>query len=254
MTCRWYIILNLYNIKQSFSKVLSIIFISNSIGHLLPGGVGTDVVRSYQLSKENEIITDVVASVFIDRIIGVLAMLLVAFITSVFGIVYYNMSNILAISTGSVLIFFMLLIRYAPYLGNVNTYSPSNKLGQKLVNFFSNIQSVVVATKIPSAVLISLVLLSLLVQVLRCTIFLLIFISLQSELDPILFFIFIPMLFILMLLPVSIGGLGVRESGLFYFLGGFGASIEACTASGFIFYLLQLISLIPGLLLIIFKK
>ena len=53
-------------------------FVSTFVGTFLPASVGGDAVRAYGLSKEGVGGVDAVASVLMDRLLGVVSILLVA--------------------------------------------------------------------------------------------------------------------------------------------------------------------------------
>jgi len=255
MAYRWQIVLRLYSVYPRFWNLLSIVFISNSVGHLLPGGIGVDVVRSYQLSKQEGVVAGIVASVFVDRVVGLLSMLLVAFFAAFLGFLFNDLSWIYLVSTGGGLIAFFAMYSLRKVLaraqyGGLVTKGPLKfalSAFDKLVKSLSDV-------KLPTKVVLKLLLLSILVQMIRVLVFFLVFLALDVQLEFTLLMVFIPLLFIVMLMPVSIGGLGVREGALFLFLNPYGVSIEACTAAGLLFHLLQIISLLPGVLLYFFKK
>ncbi|NOY83681.1 MAG: flippase-like domain-containing protein [Nitrospirae bacterium] len=255
MAYRWQVVLHLYRIFPKFLNLLSIVFISNSVGQLLPGGIGVDVVRSYQLSKEEGVATEIAASVFLDRVIGLFSMLLIAFISSVVGAALNTVAPIYAfVSAGSLTGFLVL-------------YSLRNKLtdlGYTQIKVQGRLKVIVVAlsrfieslgaVRLPKVALFKLLLLSVSVQFIRIVIFFTIFLSLGVHAEFLLFMVFVPLLFIVMLMPVSIGGLGIREGALYLFFKESGVSLETCTAAGLSFHFLQLISLLPGVFLYLLKK
>lgn len=255
MAYRWQVVLHLYRIFPKFLNLLSIVFISNSVGQLLPGGIGVDVVRSYQLSKEEGVATEIAASVFLDRVIGLFSMLLIAFISSVVGATLNTVAPIYAfVSAGSLTGFLVL-------------YSLRNKLtdlGYTQIKVQGRLKVIVVvlsrfieslgAVRLPRVALFKLLLLSVSVQFIRIVIFFTIFLSLGVHAEFLLFMVFVPLLFIVMLMPVSIGGLGIREGALYLFFKQSGVSLETCTAAGLSFHFLQLISLLPGVFLYLLKK
>jgi uncharacterized protein (TIRG00374 family) len=57
---------------------MRIFFVSTFVGTFLPASVGGDAVRAYGLSKEGVQGVDAVASVLMDRLLGVISILIVA--------------------------------------------------------------------------------------------------------------------------------------------------------------------------------
>jgi len=255
MAYRWQIVLRLYEVFSKYWNLLSIVFISNSVGHLLPGGIGVDVVRSYQLSKQEGVVAGIVASVFVDRIVGLLSMLLVAFIAALSGFLFNDLSLIYAVFTGGGVVLFFAMYSLRSVLAGIQYDRLIAKGPLKFAcGAFGKFVKSLSDVSLPNKVVLKLLLLSILVQMIRVLVFFLVFLALDVQLEFTLLMVFIPLLFIVMLMPVSIGGLGVREGALFLFLNPYGVSIEICTAAGLLFHLLQIISLLPGVLLYFLKK
>ena len=254
MALRWQIVLRLYGRFPKFLNLLSIVFMSNSIGHLLPGG-GVDVVRSYQLAKDEGVVTEVAASVFVDRVVGLFSMLLIAFVASIVAVYTSDLSQVYVYVVSVMLVGFSVLYFLRGILNGVKfdeltSIKPLKKLLVAIGKFVVLLGNV----PLPGSVVLKLLLLSFLVQFIRILIFYSIFTALGIHLDLALFVVFVPLLFIVMLMPISIGGLGVREGALFLFLSPYGASLEVCTAAGLLFHLLQLISMLPGIVLFMLRK
>ncbi len=255
MAYRWKVVLHFYRIFPKFLNLLSIVFISNSVGQLLPGGIGVDVVRSYQLSKEEGVATEIAASVFLDRVIGLFSMLLIAFISSVVGAASNTVAPIYALVSAGLLTGFLVLYVLRNKLTDLG-YTQIKAQGRLkvIVVVLRRFVKTLGAVHLPRVALFKLLLLSVSVQFIRIVIFFTIFLSLGVHPEFLLFMIFVPLLFIVMLMPISIGGLGIREGALYLFFKQSGVSLETCTAAGLSFHFLQLISLLPGVGLYLLKK
>lgn len=255
MALRWKILLDFYEVNASYHKLLEIIFVSNAVGHLLPSGIGTDIIRTYELARNEGYSEKILASVFLDRIFGLLSMLLVALIASWFAF-YSNLLDLylpLFISLSILFLPFVFIFIQKLLKRDVNLQTKW-KLLNKISSFYNRFITALHKTDIPGSGLIILTLLSASVQLVRSLVFMFIFIGLGSEVDIIYYFIFTPIVFIIILIPVSIGGLGVRESALYAFFGPLGLSIATCTVSGLIFHALQLVMIIPGLVIFNLRK
>ncbi len=250
MAIRWKVLLYFYQINASLIKLLEIMFVSNAVGHLLPSGVGSDIIRVYELSKNKGSSDKVLASVFLDRVFGLISMLLVA----MFAAWYAYFSTRLEWGIPLLISFTVLMLPVAFFITrlllekNINLNS-NKKLLVKVANFYNRFTTALQQTAIPAYGYYVIILLSVLVQLIRSLVFMCIFIGLGSDIAIIHYFVFTPIVFILMLIPISIGGLGVRESALYAFFGPLGLSIATCTVSGLIFHALQLVMIIPGLVI-----
>ena len=63
-----------------------------------------------------------------------------------------------------------------------------------------------------------------------------------------------PLLFLVMLVPFTVNGLGVREAFFVSFLGNLGVSADAAFACGFLFFLMTILLALPGLAVILWEK
>ena len=255
MAIRWKILLHFYQINASLIKLLEIMFVSNAVGHLLPSGVGSDIIRVYELSKNKGCSDKVLASVFLDRVFGLISMLLVALLAAWYAYFTAQMTWAipLLISLGALMLPIAYFIIRVLLLKNIDINS-NIKLLVKVTNFYNRFVKALQQTEIPTYGYYVVILLSVLVQLIRSVVFMCIFIGLGSDTAIIHYFVFIPIVFILMLMPISIGGLGVRESALYAFFGPLGLSIATCTVAGLIFHALQLIMIIPGLIIFNLRK
>ncbi len=92
-------------------------------------------------------------------------------------------------------------------------------------------------------------LLSIFIQLIRCLIFYFLYLSYEKHIGPVYFIIFIPIVFVVIFLPISVGGLGVREGALIYFFNKLGVSPEISAGVGIISHALMIIAVIPGFFL-----
>ena len=80
MAWRWFLLLRPLERDRlpPFPTILRIFFVSTFVGTFLPGSIGGDAVRAYSLSRHRVPAADAVASVFLDRMLGVLSIFLMA--------------------------------------------------------------------------------------------------------------------------------------------------------------------------------
>jgi uncharacterized protein (TIRG00374 family) len=80
MAYRWFALLRPLEGRNvpPFRSVLRIFFVSTFVGTFLPASIGGDAVRAYSLSNHRVPTADAMASVFVDRMLGVLSVLAMA--------------------------------------------------------------------------------------------------------------------------------------------------------------------------------
>ena len=63
-----------------------------------------------------------------------------------------------------------------------------------------------------------------------------------------------PLLFLVMLVPFTVNGLGVREAFFVSFLGNLGVDADAAFACGFLFFVMTILLALPGLAVILWEQ
>jgi uncharacterized membrane protein YbhN (UPF0104 family) len=70
--------------------------------------------------------------------------------------------------------------------------------------------------------------------------------SVWSDVSPLVYVILGPLLFLVTMIPVTVNGLGVRESFFVFFLGRFDVPPDAAFAAGFLFFAVTIAAALPG--------
>jgi hypothetical protein len=74
------------------------------------------------------------------------------------------------------------------------------------------------------------------------------------DLSPLVYIILGPLLFLVMLIPFTINGLGAREAFFVAFLSRFGVSADAAFAIGFLFYAVTIATALPGAVILLWQS
>lgn len=253
MSVRWKLLLDSRSISISLAESIYINFISHSVGFLLPGGVGADLMRGHHAYQKNKELMTVTSAIVFDRLVGVFSMLVVALLSS--------LMLVLGQDQASQIVFRVFWLSALALVGMVlgvlclywfeqpirRRFSDGGFFGRKI----SKLLSLFDARDLGKEILSKLLSLSLVMQLLRAGIFAFIFLALGIELDLIYVFAFTPIVFIVMLIPISVGGIGVREGAIFLLYGALGVSLEQSISAGLLFYGAQVLMVVPGLMLML---
>jgi uncharacterized membrane protein YbhN (UPF0104 family) len=87
---------------------------------------------------------------------------------------------------------------------------------------------------------------SALIQVCRCLVFLFTFYAFDLDIPIATVFAFVPVLFVFVIAPISLGGLGVREGLMVLVLGPQGFPLEPLILVGFASHFLEFLASLPG--------
>jgi hypothetical protein len=251
MSVRWKVLLDSRSISISLAESIYINFISHSVGFLLPGGVGADLMRGHHAYQKNKELMTVASAIVFDRLIGVFSMLFVACLSSFILVLAQDQTSEIV----SRVFWLSALALVGMVLGVLCLYwfeqpirrrfSGGGFLGKKI----SKLLTLFDARDLGKEIFSKLLALSLIMQLLRAGIFAFIFMALGIELELIYVFAFTPIVFIVMLIPISIGGIGVREGAIFLLYGALGVSLEQSISAGLLFYGAQVLMIVPGLML-----
>jgi len=253
---QWFLLLKAKGINLPFLKVLSFYYVGLFFNNFLVGYIGGDAVRIYDITKHSGDSSKAISTVVFDRFIGFV--LLTTF--ALFGVLLWQ--NMLQSQTvllsillifASWILFFLILFneRFAHKVGFILKYFLPEKMNVKLREIYSNLNSF----KDAKRTLISIFFISLCVQFLRIFVHYLAALSVGLHGQFKYFLIFIPIIALLASLPISIGGLGIREgSGVALFSNVPTFIPEIVVAMEFLAYLIGMISALPGGLLFMLRK
>lgn len=246
---QWHLLLDSSGIKLQFRQTFRFYFTGLFFNNFLPANVGGDAVKIYDVTKVGSSVYQVIAVTLLDRLLGIFSLCLLALLATV-----YLMQSHGGDTYGVYLIVFIACM--IPGLG-FYFFKPLGKLLRRAVTL---IRPLSLDTRISSILdhlskfkgkklLVSrLVCLSILIQTLRVFTHVLVGLSLGVTLDFIVlcqFFIFVPLLSLAMIPPITINGLGIREGlGIILFANAGLAETDAFTMEFFTYVISVLVSLI----------
>lgn len=222
-------VLSIQAIRVGYRKLVYLNFIGLFFNLFLPSSLGGDVVKAYYISKESGTKLKSISSIVADRLFGLTAVIFVALISLPFFFTQESDPHL----TISVLVFasaFFLVVtlllnqRMAKKFSFVKNLIPTQGLKQKLTDFYHTISYFRHHPKM----LLTCFGLSLMVQIVAISMGYLVSNSLSLNVDFYIFLLILPVTSIISMLP-SLGGLGVREASVVYFLSKY-SSVEGATA------------------------
>jgi glycosyltransferase 2 family protein len=257
MAYKWNILLRAKAINIPLRRVTGTYWISTFLGLFLPATVGADAIRAYAVSKGGQKGREIVSSIVIERIFGILALLIFVLISIVLSIFVFGQSffeNIWNLF-GIILIVFVFL--------SVFIYISLNRsLLQKIYRFFEvrnpklngnkwvgklrEIYQSYLAYQDHKKDLGVFLIWSFLENLFP--IFWTYFLSLAFNIPvPLLYiFILVPIVLVLVRLPISIDGIGIKEGAFVYFLSLIGIPSSDALLLGIASHVLAIISILPG--------
>lgn len=244
---RWQLFLSDINIEVRFFAILKTLLIGFTLALFLPSTLGTDVGRTFDMARTHDQKIAIVSTVFMDRLIGLLAVVIMSLIAiAIMGYQYVNESIIvviilatLAFGSGWVLFFnkrFMKKFHWVLQLPVIHRFEES------LYELYATIYDMQRKRRLFMATFF----ISMVMQTFEILAVLMMAYAINIEINPIFFFVFMPIIWIILIIPISIGGLGLREAVFVFFFTQVGMrSTDAVTVS-LLYYMLYAITGVVG--------
>lgn len=234
--------------RPPLKRLLEIFFVSTFAGTFLPASIGGDAVRAYSLSRERVSGADAVATVFMDRMLGVVSLLLMG-LAGLFlarglatnRVVLASLVLTAGVSTATTLMIFS--ERIGTGLMRLASAVPIAALQRASGGILESVRRYARHHTALLVVLAS----SVAVQILRVVQAYCLGRALGIEAGLAVYFAFIPLILLVMLLPVTINGLGTGQAAFVWFFARAGVEGAPALALSILFVLaLQLVGNLPG--------
>ena len=221
----------------------------------LPTSVGGDAIRVYNLYKQGYSGEGLAASTMMDRLIGLIALLILASLAVIFSgenvvpeAVAAMVTIVLAAFASGTLLFFIFPFPDS-LVARAEKIDPHTFLGRLF-----RVLRVCRAYKGSSLLLLSSLFLSFILQGLMILVYVILARALDLDISLTMLLIAVPLVFVATALPLTIGGLGVREGVLVFMLGLFGIGIVPSGQLASVYLIVLWLSVIPGGWPFIFKR
>lgn len=252
---QWHLILHVADIPVPFPKTIGLYYVGLFFNNFLIGGMGGDLLRVYDIRKhqgENSL-SPALATVFVDRFTGLLALLFLACLVGTFVIgrgsfLYLAITLIL-----SVWVFLIVLLFYKP-LADKLVKPLAQFLPARLYERFHRLYHSVNRFRLQPRRLFQAFLIAIAVQFLRIVSIWCIGRALGESSALLYYLIFVPVISLAASLPISIGGTGPREQTTVLLFKRIGVARELAFSIGLVTYGMSLLSTLPGAVIFLIRK
>jgi len=230
---KWYILLRAQGIRVPFWAVLSYTYVGYFFNNFLPANVGGDVMRGYGLARYTEQAAEAAVSVVVDRIVGLMAFMSTAVVTALVAIFLLDQENLRGIEVAAIVGLVAVAVGFAVLLSRraralverlLKGIQRVVPLLAPFVPIYGRLSSALNAYRHSYGALVLAFCTSLLTLVLTNFTDYLIVQSLGGGIPLIYIFLFNPIIAFVLLVPVSVGGLGVTQAVYPFFYGLVGVS------------------------------
>jgi uncharacterized protein (TIRG00374 family) len=212
---QWHLLFKAGGIVMPFAKTFRVYFVGIFFNNFLPAGVGGDVMKIYDVTRVGNDPHQVFAVTMLDRVIGIAGLCVLALVASFIVLAGAGLDNL-----------YLYIVIFAGCVAPVLALIMNRRLSRGVRRLFGAITFWGLGGRFDAvfrhlgeyrrlrALLARLTLLAMVVQFLRVVTHVLVAQSLGiavTNLNFVQFFVFVPLLSLIMILPISINGLGVRE-------------------------------------------
>jgi glycosyltransferase 2 family protein len=249
---RWYALLKQVDVAVRVGDIVRLVFVSSFVGYFMPGTLGIEALRIYGFARSSANAALAVASVAVDRLLGMFALILLALLG--LALLPTALPEIAAaalpagIGQAGWLGLLALCVLVAAALN-----PPLRRLALHLVSRWRRLQDG--ARKVfaildiyrarPWALLYNAIV-AVGFHLLRCAAVGIGAAAFGVELPPVVYVALTPLITMLARIPISIAGLGVQEAGFVYFYGAFGMPAEVALLLSLVIRAGTILSSAPG--------
>jgi len=212
---QWHLLLAASGIALTFPLTFRFYFVGLFFNNFLPANIGGDAVKVWDVARVGGGVYQVIAVTLLDRLLGIFSLCLLATMAALYlaprqpdlPYEWYMAIFVACMVPGIGLYFFKPLGRW---LRRAVLRIRPLSLDARMTAIIDHLSPF----KGRKALVVRLVWLSILIQALRVTTHILVGLALGMRVDAILlcqFFVFVPLLSLAMIPPITINGLGIRE-------------------------------------------
>jgi uncharacterized protein (TIRG00374 family) len=246
MALRWRLLLSAKGIDAPLGWLTRTYFVALFAGQFLPAAIGGDAVRAVELGRRTHDAPEAVASVLIDRLVGLVSLVVLAIAAVVIGGGSARRPGVIAAEAafGAAAAVALALLFSSRLRGVVARTLEPRSDGRRLAageRFYDALHTY----RGHKGTLALVGVLALVVQLARVGVIGLLTRALGLDVPASVILLTGPVVFAALVLPVSLNGIGVREGVFVYFLHGYAARPQA-VALGLAFYAVGTITALGG--------
>jgi len=236
---RWFKISKLINLTENLSFYIQSYFKGTFFNQVLPSSIGGDAVKIYDLIKKGYNKKDAFYDVFVDRVIGLVGLLILNLFSTIlfFGTFSNDFSLLIIFITLSGIGGFLFLfhLEKITFLGKYKFLDLFHRLARRLNKLYAS-----------NKILMQHLAISIAVHILSVLAMFSLSLSIDLNIDFEVLLIAIPPVFLLTIVPISLAGWGIREGAMVGILMLVGADQTKVLAMSILYGLLLILSAIPG--------
>jgi uncharacterized protein (TIRG00374 family) len=255
MALRWQWLLRAQGIHDRFSWLTRAYYVSYTAGQILPTSIGGDAVRIVESARRHPGRTgDLTAIVLLERGLGGTATVILGALGFVLAVGRYDVGAYLWLEGlfvfGTLLLIFVFFARSArPLLARLRPLLARLRLERPLRAFYDGVHHY----RGHARLLLGVLAFTIALQAVRILSIWAAAKAVEVDLSPRIYFVMGPLFFLILLLPVTLNGIAVREAFFVSFLGSVGVAADPAFAAGFLYFLVTMAVAVPGAAILLWE-
>lgn len=244
---RWWLLLQYIKPDCFYRDILPSYYLGLFCNNFLPTGFGGDVARAAYLATKNYPLDKLLSSTIMDRALGLLVLLLTGLFTMLVQNIFPVDHNTLLLLAGATLAFF--ITAWLLFSPNLLNWLRTQQQTSSCLRFYQTLINLIELFHVyrqARLLLLGTMLLSLLLQALVIGVYALLGNNLGLQLPLSVYFIIIPLVMLATNIPISLGGLGLREGALVSLLLGIGITYQQSVLLSLLYLFVLWITTLPG--------
>ena len=250
MIWRWVLLLRASRAPISAGRAAQIFLTSSFIGSFLPAGLGGDAARAYGLSRITDAGDEAVASVVVDRLLGILSLIAMG----VFGLIVWTPDSGFDWRAGVAVGFVAAVCLSAFWADRLLPILTPQASAPGVGGYIRKVGAAVSRYRGHGGVLAHVMAWSVVVQLLRITQAYLLGLGLGIAVSFRYYLLFMPIGLLMLLLPISVSGFGLPQGVIVWLLRPMAVPDERSFALSTLIVLTGLAGNLPGLVLWLRKR
>ncbi len=251
MAYRWKLLLTAKQVDVSLGWLTRTYFVALFAGQFLPAAIGGDAVRAVELGRRTGDGAEAVASVLIDRLVGVVSLVVLALVAIAIGDHSgYRPEVIAAEAVFGLAAAAILALLFSSRLRGVVARVLEPRAGGKRLAMGERFYDALHSYRDHRGTLVVVCGLAMVVQIARIGVIWMLVQALDLPVNVGVVLVTGPVVFAFLVLPVSLNGIGVREAVFVYFLRDQVSTSEA-VALGFAFFAVGTATALVGALVLV---
>jgi len=246
MAWRWQALLASKRIHEPLAWLTKLYFVGYAAGQVLPTSIGGDAVRiAAHARRRPDVKGEAAGAVLMERVLGSAGTLVLVAVGLVLAVGRYDNIRLLIWLELAFVVCVTGLIALL-FSRRANAWLQEHGGARRLARAFRSVWLALHGYREKWSVLGLVLAVTVGLQFARIMAIWLCGEAVGLHLSPLVYIVMGPLLFLVMMVPFTINGLGVREAFFIAFLARFDVSADAAFATGFLFYAVTVATSIPG--------